>query len=68
VAGEGEGGGPLIRLVFVPSDLGSFQNRKAADEAALDLARQKPGLVVHVVRLLGKVSVQTVSTVKLVRT
>lgn len=67
MAGEGEGGGPLIRLVFVPSDVGTFRGRREADEYALGLAKAKPGTVVAVVRMLGRVSVQTVSTVKLVR-
>lgn len=56
-----------ILTVFVPSDLGTFRSRKAADEGALQMAREKPGVVVVVVRLLGRMSVQEVKTVKLVR-
>lgn len=58
-----EGGG--ILPVLVPGH--EFSSRVQADKYALEYARENPGAVVIVHRILGQVSVQTVSTVKLVR-
>ena len=58
-----EGGG--ILPVLVPGH--EFSSRVTADKYALEYAQENPGAVVLVHRSLGKVSVQTVSTVKLVR-
>ena len=58
-----EGGG--ILPVLVPGH--EFSSRVTADKYALEYAQENPGAVVIVHRILGQVSVQTVSTVKLVR-
>jgi hypothetical protein len=59
-----QGDGRLLE-VLVPNT--SVRSRGEADKLALTLAQDNPGSVVTVHRVLGSVSVQTVSTVKLVR-